>query len=278
MASTEASVVLRSPDEWYTWFDNIRNIAKRNDVFECIDPSKEEEDLEAVIKKPKQPVLEDPEPNETKEQEASRLTRYTNQNTVYSLLEKNYRRQRTGLNAVDQAIRTSVDPCILNFIRNDESLYKSLCKLQERYKPTEDQYGEIILQRFKNACATPIKSTTVLQWINKVESAYFDCEAAELSEVTAKNAIKRILKATKTYDRDWTLQTEYYLTRNPSTVPEILRNLSLKVASKTSEKSSAAFATLNNQPDTGNKPKRSLPTCLCGSSHLPYFSSSCCSA
>lgn len=142
--------------DWDDWIEVIHTTALGADIWDCINPNKEKDTIQALILPPK-PDLKDIKANATAYSELSTDEReqYRQLQSDYNYERKEYDRKRKALADIRAEIIKTIKQDFISYTHNTETVYDLLVKLKERIAPTDKIHKRELITVYKAACKPP---------------------------------------------------------------------------------------------------------------------------
>jgi hypothetical protein len=158
-AANPLTIVLNGPSNWYDWFFLIKDTADNADVWEYIDPSREE-----PMAVPERPVL----PALPEVLDAEGKSTWTVQKAQFDYRLKEYNRVKTKLSELNTTILTSINSDFLTYFHDPAvtSVYDRLKALKDNVAPN-DRGRELTVTAQYEALKKLQKRLGVSTWLNK---------------------------------------------------------------------------------------------------------------
>lgn len=130
---------LKTADQWRTWIASIQDIADTGQIWDLIDPDREE---------PPPPLIEPSEPNIQRAQTDARdiedlnelgMVKWNCLMNDYQFKVSRYENRLKSLTKMSRTIRDSVAPEHLHYIAGKRSPYEQLRRLKTVFAPSRDE-------------------------------------------------------------------------------------------------------------------------------------------
>jgi hypothetical protein len=280
----KVSVVLSNTNDWDEWMEVVKVHALVGEVWEYIDPSK---DQVPILVEPKLPRPEDIHPEATSYRQLS-----TEEKDDYKMLRQDYKldldrytRKRNALSSLCKHIQSTVSRSCLFYTYGAISARQMLVELQKRLQPT-DQLRELELSRKYNKLKKTPKNQDITEWLYTWEKVYHECHKINLPDVQQGRAVRDFLSAVSSIAPEfaaiWSAEAKKARKEGKAQldlfeVVEEYRDYRRQFAERDQNNQSAFSITLQEQPQT-EKTQEKTPEkkdCLCGEPHrfkdCPYL-------
>lgn len=257
-------------------------MARQSDIWELIDPSRNEE---IFLMQPLPPQKAEIRRRESLTTDEARSDAYTDEMVLFNILQKNFHKKQESLVNTSTYITKAISPEYVTYIIGKDTPYQILRALQEAVAPDPNFRIYEVDRQYKALCAGLPRGENVKQWLVKWEQLYAEATSIGHADVLNGVMLKYFVDAIGKTDPSWARTANHELglrrLRRERTVTfmEMLNLYRQVVADQPSSTNAAYPASLNGQeqPKASNQeqPKASNPAkpdappreCVCGSKH-----------
>jgi len=189
----KVSVVLSNTNDWDEWIEVVKVHALAGEVWEYVDPSK---DQVPTLEEPKLPRPEDVKPGATSYGQLS-----TEEKDDYKMLRQDYKldldrytRKKNALSSLCCHIQSTVSRSCLFYTYGATTARQMLIELKKRLQPT-DQLRELELSRKYGKLKKSPKNQDITEWLYTWEKVYHECHKINLPDVQQGRAVRDFLSA-----------------------------------------------------------------------------------
>ena len=279
---SKTSIILTDADKWDDWLGNVRRIALSADIWEHIDPSKDE----ALLIKPPLPIYGQVKATATTFAEftADEKEEWHRLNQHFAEENDSYKRKRKAMNDLVGRIQDTVDMKGISYLANCDTLYEMLKKLRTKYSVTEETREIELAAKFRRQLNAAPKNRNIEDWLSDIERTHAQCDERKLLGTKPGIIVKEFIDAIASIDQSFADQWDSIISRGElknidfPKIIEHFRNWRLQRAQRKPARAPASFpatfqgqATENNENNSDsseNSNNDRKKRCLYGQEHL----------
>ena len=165
-AVTRVTVILNTPDDWFTWLFIRRDVANRHGLLQYINPDVAKEDLPELTESP-EPQLIDYQAGATRLSDLTADNResYRWECDRWERRRSEYRTQKKALADLNMDISKTITVRHIHLIKDHDTPYDRLVALKKFLCPTDATRRRELANKYNTLKTAPRAAKKVEQWL-----------------------------------------------------------------------------------------------------------------